>query len=116
MEQWTNLQRIKKFVNPIAYEKSGSLHLVKLSLTTGRQEERQTGRKKGRQAGRKAGRQEERQLGRLKFWVRFEILKACSRSKHSIMRFFNNGKLHCLNIFDTFLALFSGKHYYKVVL
>ena len=41
MVQWTNLQRIEKFVNPmrlyITCEKSGGLHLAELGCTAGRQ-------------------------------------------------------------------------------
>ena len=39
MEQWTNLQRTKKFVNPMrlytTYKKSGGLHLATPGLTVG---------------------------------------------------------------------------------
>ena len=47
MAQWTNLQRIEKFVNQaclyITCEKSGGLHLVKPGLMAGRLAVRQAG-------------------------------------------------------------------------
>ena len=50
MAQWTDLQRIEKFVNPdatvrIACEKSGGLHLVEPGLTAGSLVVRQFGRR-----------------------------------------------------------------------
>ena len=69
MVHWTNLQRIKIFVNParlyIISERSGGLHLVEPGLMA------------GRQSGSLAD----------EIWMRLEILKACSRSKYSIFRF-----------------------------
>ena len=62
-----------------------------------------------RQAGKQAGNWAD------EIWVRYGILKACYRSKYSIFIFLTK-VLHCLNIFDAFLANFSGKYYYKVVL
>ena len=44
--------------------------------------------------------------------ARNDILKACCRLKSSI----STKVLHHFNFFDAFLAIFSGKHYYKVVL
>ena len=65
MAQGMNFQRIEKFVNGtrlyITCEKSGGLHLVEPGLTAGWLAD--------------------------KIWVRFEILKACYRSKYSIFRF-----------------------------
>ena len=63
--QWTNLQRIKRFINQtqfyITCEKSGGLHLAELGLM--------------------AGRLAFQQAGSLvdKIWARFKILKACYR-------------------------------------
>ena len=55
MAQWTNLQEIKKFVNPmklyITYGKSGGLHLAEPGLTAD-----------GRQVG--------------EIWARFKIFKS----------------------------------------
>ena len=69
MAQWKDLQWIEKFVNRMQLyatcEKSGGLHLAEPGLTV------------GWQAGRLAD----------KIWTRFEILKACCRSKYSIFRF-----------------------------
>ena len=69
MAQWTNLQRIEKFVNRmqlyITCEKSRGLHLVEPGFTAGRLAD--------------------------EIWVRLEILKACCRSKHSISALFSQG-------------------------
>ena len=47
MAQWMNLQRIKRYINPmqlyITREKSGGRHLVKLGLTAGNEVVRQLG-------------------------------------------------------------------------
>ena len=76
-------------------------YIVELGLTagwlTGRQVGGWVGKQAGKQVGRQAGRQADRQTGRLaerwavKIHVRFEILKACSRSKYSIFCFFSYG-------------------------
>ena len=56
MAQWTNIQRIKKFVNRtklyITCEKSGGLHPVEPGLTASRRAGRQAGGRLGRQEGR----------------------------------------------------------------
>ena len=65
MVQWMDLQQIEKSVNHTRLyttcEKSGGLHLAEPGLTAGRLTD--------------------------KILVRFEILKACGRSKYSIFRF-----------------------------
>ena len=65
MAQWTNLQQIENFVNwtqlYITCEKSGGLDLAESGLTAGRLAD--------------------------EIWTRLEILKACCRSKYSILRF-----------------------------
>ena len=65
MAQWTNLQRIEKFKNPmrlyINCEKSGGLYLAEPGLTAGWLAD--------------------------KIWARLEILKACCRSKYLIFCF-----------------------------
>ena len=70
MAQWTNLQRIEKFVNGtrlyITCEKSGGLHLAEPGLT----------------AGWLAGRPADEISARLEI-----LLKACCRSKNSIFCF-----------------------------
>ena len=95
MAQWTNLQRIGKFLNMtrlcITREKSRGLHLAEPGLTA---DSRQTGSPAD------------------KIWARLEVLKACCKLKYSIIRFLAK-VLHCLSNFD---ALFSGKHFNKVVL
>ena len=69
MAQWTNLQRIEKFVNQtrlyITWEKSGGLYLAEPGLTV------------GWLAVHLAD----------EIWAMLEILKACCRSKDSIFRF-----------------------------
>ena len=65
MAQWMNLQRIEKLVNGtrlyITCEKSGGLHLAEPGLMAGWQAD--------------------------EIWAKLEILKACCRSKYSILRF-----------------------------
>ena len=69
MAQWTDLQRIEKFVNGtrlyIICEKSGGLHLAEPGLMA------------GWLAVRPAD----------EIWAKLEILKAWCRSKNSILRF-----------------------------
>ena len=95
MAQWAKFLQIKKFVNPtrlyITYGKSGGLHLAEPGLTA------------GRQAGRQAGSMSD------KIWARYE-LAVDQNIRFSVL--FNK---HTEN-FDAFLVLFSGKHYYNVVL
>ena len=92
MLQWTNLQRIGKFTNPIQLyitcEKSGGLPLAELSLTAGRQSVRPAD----------------------KIWVRLEILKAFNfpLCLDKVLFYFSN--------FDALQMLFSSKYCYKVVL
>ena len=65
MAWWTNLLRIKIFVNPtqlcITHEKSGGLHLAESGLMAGRQADES--------------------------WTGFDILKACCGSKYLIFCF-----------------------------
>ena len=100
-------------------EKSGGLHLHSgirpygwlADRQAGRWVGREAGRQASRQAGRQAGRQADRQTGRLaerwavKIHVRFEILKACSRSKYSIFCFLAMVQ-HCFSKFNALLTLF----------
>ena len=61
MAQWTNIQRNKKFVNPMRLHITyGGLHLAKPGITAGKQAVSQGD----------------------EIWARFEILKACFRSKY----------------------------------
>ena len=73
MAQWTNLQRIKIFVNSarlyITCERSGDLHLMELGLT----------------AGSPAGQQSSSLVDEI--WARLEFSKACCRLECSIFRF-----------------------------
>ena len=65
MAQWTNFQRIKKFVNPmllyITCENSGGLHLAEPGFTAGWQA--------------------------VEIKARLEVLKASCRSRYLIFRF-----------------------------
>ena len=88
MVQWPNLQRIKRFVNP-----------TRLYISC---------EKAGGQCLAEPGLTACSQAD--KIWAKFEVLKAYCRSKYL-------AKVpHCFSNFNAFLMLFSGKHYYKVVL
>ena len=90
MAQWTNLQRIKIFVNPVRLyltsERSGGLHLVEPGLTAGR---------------------EASSLAH-EIWARLEILKACSRSEIFNFPLCLAKVLHCFSNFDALLMLFQA--------
>ena len=86
------LQWISRFVNSmqlyISYEKYGGLHLVEPSLT----------------AGWLSGRQNYSEVRKFKSLLQINFLLSVANAQH------------CFSKFNSFLMLFSGKYYYKVVL
>ena len=93
MVQWTNLQRIKKSVNPI---------LMQLYITCKNLEACTWQNQVLRQAGRQSGSQADQ------IWVRFEILKNLLEIRFSA---FLNKVLHC----NTTTSLFYIDSYYSLL-